>query len=144
MLPALTTSQQRGGPVPLQHGAAGGGGCDHVSVRGPVALVEVGAADVVGGGGGGEVLRGLLRPAELLLGLAVDLDGVQHGDAGGVDRGSDLEGEDDQMFSRCSQSIIQTQSRYKPKPYNEYWEHLIQVQILDCQHLFRFCWVILR
>ena len=94
MLTFLKTSQQRGGPLPLEHRATGGGGRGHVSVRGPVALVEVGAADVVDGGGGGEVLRGLLRPAKLLLGLAVDLDGVQHGDAGGVHRGSDLEGDD--------------------------------------------------
>lgn len=75
--------------LPLQHTATGGGGCGNFSLRRAVALVEVGAADIVDGCSG-EVLRRLLGPAKLLLGLPVDLDGVQHGDAGGIHGSSDF------------------------------------------------------
>lgn len=59
--------------IPLQHSAAGGGWGGYVSIRGAVALVEVGTADIVNRGRR-EVLRWILRPAKLLLGFTVDLD----------------------------------------------------------------------
>lgn len=75
--------------IPLQYTATSGGRDGCLSIRGTVALVEVGTANVVYGGRG-EVLRWIFRPAKLLLGFAVDLDWIKHGDTSWVDGGSNF------------------------------------------------------
>lgn len=76
--------------LPLQYAATGGGGRGYVSIWWAVALVEVGAADIVDRGGG-EVLRWFLGPSKLFLGLTVNFDRVQHGHSGRVNGRSNFE-----------------------------------------------------
>lgn len=75
--------------IPLKHTATGGGWSGYLSIRGTIALIEVGAANIVNWGRR-EVLWWILWPAKLLLGFAIDLDWIKHGDTSWVNRGSDL------------------------------------------------------
>lgn len=59
--------------IPLQYSATSGGRNSCLSIRGTVALVEVGTANVVYGGRR-EILWWIFWPAKLLLGFSVDLN----------------------------------------------------------------------
>lgn len=59
--------------IPLKHTATGGGWSGYLSIRGTIALIEVGAANIVNRGRR-EVLWWILWPAKLLLRFAIDLD----------------------------------------------------------------------
>lgn len=78
-----------GKTIPLEYTATGGGWGGDVSIRGAIALVEVGTADIVNRSRG-EVLWRILRPAKLLLGFTVDLDRIEHGDSSRVNRCSNF------------------------------------------------------
>lgn len=73
--------------IPLKYTAASGGWGGDLSIRGTVALVEVGTANVIYWGRR-KVLRWIFWPAKLFLGFAVDLDRIKHCDTSWVDRGS--------------------------------------------------------
>ena len=72
--------------VPLQNGATRDGWGRRVAVSSAVALGQVRRTDVADGGSR-EFFRRLIRPAKLLLSLAINFHGIDHGDACWIHRG---------------------------------------------------------